>query len=112
MKINRIFSIVIVIFLIGLLINTAFQINIAQTKNKHLLAFEKAKIDSFENIDALKFRAKEILEKQNDANNESRSNKITEVYVIVGLIIMQVVLAYKSKAEDQNHLNENAEYSR
>lgn len=81
--------------LIWLFIDSAFQLDIAATKNNGLISMKKHEIDQMQNIDSVKTYSKYTFEiiRQNSRTNSAIATK--RILLILVLIIIQLFLWIK-----------------
>ena len=89
--------------LIWLLFDNLQQIEIAPTKNSHLINSEKSKADGFQNLDSVKIFAKSKLDiiRQNTKNNSIVA--IERMWIILGIILLLIThLTFSKFAKKRN----------
>ena len=78
--------------LIYLIIDCTFYVDIFITKNDYLINGKKSEINNIENIDSLRTYAKADLVALRVTHKQYSENTIQNIYLIFGIIIIQIVL--------------------
>lgn len=93
MKIRNLIQIISFGLLAYLLFAIGSQVDIASTKNDHLIAFRKAEINRIDNIDMAKNEAKKNLDTIRNIHKNHSADSKGQVLIIVLLIIAQGYLS-------------------
>src|SRR4051812_40875836 len=100
MKINKLLQIVSLGFLLYLAFNAFMHIELAVTKNNHLTAFQKARIDTIQTSDILKQKAKDYLDIVRHVQRDNSNKSLTNFFILVGLIVVQAFLFLNRPAKN------------
>ncbi len=92
MKFKKLLQLASLGFLLYLAFDAFMYIEIAVTKNNHLIAFQKAEVDSIQNSDTLKQKTKGYLDTIRRVHRDNSNKSLTIFFILVGLIIIQAFL--------------------
>ena len=92
MTIIKLLQIVSLIFLIYLTYDTSMNIDIASTKNRHLIYSQKLEVDSIQEMGILKQKTKDYIDIIHRIHNIHSIKSKTNFWILVGLIFIQVFL--------------------
>jgi hypothetical protein len=89
---RKIFKIISLAVLLYLLADTFLHIEFAVSKNNHFTAFQKEEIDSTQNIDTVKQKAKGFLDTIRYVHRSQSDESVTRFWLLTGVIIIQTFL--------------------
>ena len=85
--------------LLYLLADAFMQIDFAASKNNALTSWQKAEIDSIQNTDTLKHKAKGDLDTVRRIHRNYSNKSATNFWLLAGLIILQVFLFFSRQTK-------------
>ena len=94
MRVRRILQLLSLGILLYLLTDAFMQIEFAASKNNALTAWQKTEIDSMQNVDTLKYKAKENLDVIRHIHRNYSNKSVTNFWLLIGLIMLQVFLLF------------------
>src|SRR5690349_9114883 len=80
--------------LLYLLVDAFMHIDFAASKNNALTSWQKASIDSTQNIDSLKHKAKDYLDTIRLIHKSYSNKSVTNFWLLTGLTIVQAFLLF------------------
>lgn len=82
--------------LCSLFFNAFIKLDIASTKNDHLIGLKKVEIDSAKNINEVKQQAKAYLTTIRETHKKVSSDAIINLVLIISLLMIEIFLWFKS----------------
>jgi hypothetical protein len=92
MTIRKSVHIISILLLLYLLADSFLHIEFAVTKNNHFTAFQKEEIDSTQNIDTVKQKAKGFLDTIHFVHRIQSDKSVTQFWLLAVLIVIQIFL--------------------
>jgi hypothetical protein len=92
MTIRKSVHIISILLLLYLLADSFLHIEFAVTKNNHFTAFQKEEIDSTQNIDTVKQKAKDFLDTIRYVHRRQSDESVTRFWLLAGVVIIQIFL--------------------
>lgn len=92
MKARRVLQLLSLVFLLYLLADAFMHIEFAASKNNALTSWQKAEVDSIQNIDTLKGKAKDNLDTIRHIHRKYSNKSLTNFWLLTGLILLQTFL--------------------
>lgn len=99
MKVRRILQMLSFGLLLYLLVDAFMHIEFAASKNNALTSWQKAEIDSIQNVDALKQKAKVNLDVVRRIHRGYSNKSVTNFWLLTGLIILQAFLFFSRQTK-------------
>ena len=92
MILRRILQVVLFGLLVYLLADSFMHFDLAASKNNAFTSMQKMEIDSTQNIDTVKLKAKGLLDTIRSVHKKYSDKSVINFWLIAGLIIIQIFL--------------------
>jgi hypothetical protein len=92
MKTRKILHLISLGLLLYLLVDSFIHFDLAATKNNAMTSMQKIEVDNTQNIDTVKQKAKESLDKIRRVHRQYSAQSVINFWVVVGLLLIQTIL--------------------